>query len=631
MLLTLSLSLLAQGPQTPMAQPSVLAPRKPAAQQQGSPVVGPGESAGGLLGTTSLEAFETPAIASATSLDILSAVLDETSFASDGQGPNLVIDSCSYTSFGGVFRWHGPDFLGSTTQNLVGYPDPTVTIDYDYAQSSVGITLTAFDGYPDTATVTAYDSLGNIVNSIGGISLPDGSTLVPVSISGNDIVRLDITGSAHSWSPLFDDHIYSPDPNAYEGFEAPSIPVGSWTTSPGSTLDSSTILSNGEGPGMVKGGVEYSCATQLWWNGQDYFGQSSQTLTTWGGGPITMDYDFAQDGVRFSLSAYETYPDTATVTAYDAGGNVLTSIGGIALPSDASKVPVALTNSGIAKVVVSGIHSWSPIVDNHDYYNGPAAFEKFEMYPIGFGGATSIGVSTLDSSTIDGNGNGPNLVESGVTYSSTGTMQWNGEGWFGQPTRTLMPGGTLTIDYAAQQSNVSFTLNAFSGGYADVANCYAYDTFGNLVDSVLGVSIPDATQVPVTLSGLNIIKVEVVGTIQSWGALFDNHNYTTEYPLLLDIVGPCPGTNAVNISGGTPGKFCKIMYSTSNAGSVITFGSCTGSWTDLGVPVRALSQNYKFNAAGEVNINRFIQANACGRIYVQVIDNNCRLSNVFAL
>jgi hypothetical protein len=73
------------------------------------------------------------------------------------------------------------------------------------------------------------------------------------------------------------------------------------------------------------------------------------------------------------------------------------------------------------------------------------------------------------------------------------------------------------------------------------------------------------------------------------------------------------------------------MYSTSNAGSVITFGSCTGSWTDLGVPVRALAQNYKFNAAGEVNISRKIPASACGRIYVQVIDNNCRLSNVFEL
>lgn len=515
---------------------------------------------------------------------------------------------------------------------MTGFPDTTLTIDYDYAQTSVGITLNAFDGYPDVATVTAYDSGGNVVDSIGGINLPDGATQVPVSLSGTGIVRMSVTGSgSYGWSPLFDDHIYSPDPNAYEGFETATIALGSTTNSGGTTLDDTTILTNGEGPGMVKGGVVYSCASSIQWNGQDWFGQSSQTILG-NSSPMVIDYDYDQTGVRFSLNAFEGYPETATVTAYDRGGNLLTTVAGIALPTDASKVPIHLPQTGIARVELTGVnYGWSPIMDNHDYINGPDAFERFEMYPIAVGNAIGTGVSVLDSTTIDANGNGPNLVEGGVTYSSTGFFQWNGEAWFGQPSKTLMPGGTLTIDYAAQQSSVSFTLNAFDGGYADVANCYAYDTFGNLVDSVLGVSIPDANQVPVTLSGLNIIKVEVVGTIQSWGALFDNHDYTTEYPLFLDIVGPCPGTNAVSISGGTPGKFCKIMYSTSNAGSVITFGSCTGSWTDLGVPVRALAQNYKFNAAGEVNISRKIPASACGRIYVQVIDNNCRLSNVFEL
>jgi hypothetical protein len=631
MLLTLSLSLLAQAPQAPLAVPTQ-APRKPAALQQGSPIVGLGEYDGGQFGTASIEAFETPVIAAGSALAISSSVLDETSLASDGQGPNLVLDSCSYNSAGGTFQWHGMGYFGAPSQTLVGFPDPTVTINYDYPQSSVGISLNAFDGFPDTATVTAYDGGGNVVDSVAGIPLPDGATQVAVSLAGSGIVRLVVTGSgAWGWSPLFDDHIYSPDPDAFEGFERATIAIGDAIGSGGPTLDDTTILTNGQGPGMVQGGVVYSSASSIQWNGQDWFGQSSQTIlaTT---GPLVIDYEFRQNGVRFTLNAFEGFPETATVTAYDRAGNLLTTVAGIALSTDASKVPVDLTQSGIARVEVSGVnYGWSPIMDNHDYYNGPAAFEKFEMYPIGFGSATGIGVSVLDSTTVDANGNGPNLVERGVTYSSTGSMQWNGAGWFGQPSKTLMPGGTLTMDYAAQQSSVSFTLNAFDGGYADAANCYAYDTFGNLVDSVLGIALPDANQVPVTLSGLNIIQVRVEGTIQSWGALIDNHDYTTEFPMYLDIAGPCPGVNAVSITGGVPGQACRILYSTSNAGSVITTGSCTGSWTDLGVPVRILPNAFFFNAAGEVNWNRFIPANACGRIYVQVIDQNCRLSNVFAL
>jgi hypothetical protein len=523
-------------------------------------------------------------------------------------------------------------WYGAVSQNIVGYPSSTVVIDYDYAQSSIGVTLTTFDGYPDTATVTGYNAGGGIVDTVSGVSIPDGSTQVPVSLSGPGIVKVEVTSaSGYGWAPLIDDHVYSTTSSAYELFEQATIPLASTTNSGGPTLDENTILTNGEGPGMVKGGVVYSCSSSVQWNGKDWFGQNSQNILG-NISPFVIDYEYDQTGVSFTLNAFDGYSEIATVTAYDRAGNVLTTVGGIALP-DSTEVPVVLTNAGIARVELTGVNfGWSPIMDIHDYVDGPPAFEKFEMHPVSGGGAIYFSDTSLDSNTIESNGFGPNLVETGVTYSSSGGFQWNDAGWFGQPTKTVMSSNnTLMIDYVAQQSNVKFTLNAFDGGYADVANCYAYDTFGNLVDSVLGVSIPDANQVPVTLSGLNIIHVEVVGTLQSWGPLIDNHDYTTEYPLFLDIVGPCPGTNAVSISGGTPGKFCKIMYSTSNAGSVITFGSCTGSWTDLGVPVRALAQNYKFNAAGEVNINRKIPASACGRIYVQVIDNNCRLSNVFAL
>ena len=654
MLLTLSLSLLAQAPQAPAAPHATLAPpHKPvakqlgnpivsapattlqnakAAPQQGSPIVGPGEYEGGQLGTASIESFEGPVIASGAYILVYSDVLDETSVANDGQGPGLLLEGCSYTSVGGQFEWHGIDLLGQPSQTVLGWPSQTVTINYDYPQTSIGITLNALGSSSDVATVTAYDSLGNVVDSISGINLPDGPTQVPVTLSGADIVRMDITGTNNGWSPLFDDHIYSPDPNAYEGFEAATIDVGNALNTGGPTLDDDTILSNGEGPGMVKGGVVYSCPSSLQWNGQGWYGQTSKTLLG-NSSPLAIDYDYDQTGVKFSLNAFEGFPETATVTAYDRLGNVLTSIGGIALPTDASKVPVVLTNPGIARVELTGVnYGWSPIMDNHDYVNGPDAFEKFEMHPVSGSSAIYFSDTSLDSNTIESNGFGPNLVESGVTYHSTGGFQWNDAGWFGQPTKTIMSSNnSLMISYAAQQSSVSFTLNAFDGGYADVANCYAYDTFGNLVDSVLGVSIPDANQVPVTLTGLNIFTVEISGTSQSWGPLLDNHDYNTAFPLFLDIAGPCPGTNAVSIAGGTPGQAAKILYSTSNAGSIITTGGCTGSWTDLGAPVRILPNVYFFNAAGEINFNRFIPANACGRIYVQVIDQNCRLSNVYEL
>lgn len=654
MLLTLSLSLLAQAPQAPAAphatlqsahkpvaqqlgNPIVAAPattiqNSPAAPQLGSPIVGLGDYEGGQLGTASIESFEGPVIASGAYILVYSDVLDETSVASDGQGPGLLLEGCSYTSVGGQFEWHGIDLLGQPSQTVLGWPSQTVTINYDYPQTSVGITLNALGVASDVATVTAYDSLGNVVDSVSGINLPDGATQVPVTLSGADIVRMDITGTNNGWSPVFDDHIYSPDPSAYEGFEQATIALGTTTNSGGPTLDDTTILTNGEGPNMVKGGVVYSCSSSIQWNGQDWYGQTSQTILG-NSSPLTIDYDFDQTGVKFSLNAFEGFPETATVTAYDRLGNVLTTVSGIALPTDASKVPVVLNNPGIARVELTGAnYGWSPIMDNHDYVNGPDAFEKFEMHPVSGGGAIHLGVTSLDANTIDANGYGPNLVESGVTYTSSTGFQWNDAGYFGQVSKTILSlDDTLTINYAAQQTNVSFTLNAFDGGYNDVVDCYAYDSFGNVVDSVLGVVTTDETQVPVSLSGVNILRVDIVASAWGFGALVDNHNYSTEYPLSLDIVGPCPGVNAVSITGGVPGQACRILYSTSNAGSIITTGGCTGSWTDLGVPVRILPNAFFFNAAGEVNWNRFIPANACGRIYVQVIDQNCRLSNVFSL
>ena len=107
---------------------------------------------------------------------------------------------------------------------------------------------------------------------------------------------------------------------------------------------------------------------------------------------------------------------------------------------------------------------------------GPTAVtEDFERFQIGFGDAVNLDVATLDSSTI-ANGQGPGLVVPGVRFVSSSQLQWNGPGWFGQPSKDLLSNSgdsTLLVDFTAATSAFGLELLSFTG-FPDTAMVTIY-------------------------------------------------------------------------------------------------------------------------------------------------------------
>lgn len=414
-----------------------------------------------------------------------------------------------------------------------------------------------------------------------------------------------------------------------EDFEAPTLAVGTAIVVGGAILDDSTILSNGEGPGMVMGGCTYTASTDIQWNGQGWFGQFSETILSVSG-PLTLTYDSPQSSISLTVNAFGGgYGDTATVSAYNASGALVDQVAGISIP-DENQIPVSLSGAGITSVVVEGIaQSWSPLIDNHVYSSSNVS-EGFEAYSIASGDANVMDVTVLDDTSFV-NGQGPNLVMDGATYSS-GSLQWNGDAWFGQTSRNITgnAGGQIVIDYDYPQSDVSFTLNVYDG-FPDDATVMAYDNLGNLVTTVGPVGLPDASPVAVNLSGSTIQQIVIQGANYSWSPILDNHQYDDSvYPLTLTASGPCPGLMTFNISGGIPNNFCRVLYAFGNSGSIISTGPCAGFYSDLSAPIKGF-RNFRFDAAGNVSFQTNIPAAACGAVSVQVIQANCALSNVVDL
>lgn len=268
---------------------------------------------------------------------------------------------------------------------------------------------------------------------------------------------------------------------------------------------------------------------------------------------------------------------------------------------------------------------------------GPAIIEDFELYVIGVGSAENIGALSLDSTTVTGTAQGPGLVAAGVFYSAnTNSMQWNGDTYFGLPTKTILANGsdgTMYCGYALPQSSVSFTIHAFSG-FADTAVVNGYDTSGTLVATSGAVNIPGPTGVPVTISGPGIQRVTISGTY-SWSPIIDNNDFDggTSCGLQLSIIGPCPGVNSVTVNGGVPGNLCYLGYAFGLGAYTIPGGPCVGTVLGLDASVTPVTGSpFTFDASGQVLFSAFVPAGACGAVYVQAMESpTCCTSNVVAL
>lgn len=239
--------------------------------------------------------------------------------------------------------------------------------------------------------------------------------------------------------------------------------------------------------------------------------------------------------------------------------------------------------------------------------------EDFETYPVAFGGAVPMGVSLLDSSTIDG-GFGPGLVEDGCSYSTNGPfLQWNGNGFFGQTSRNICGAGLdVTIEYDTPVTNVSFDIMVFDTA-PDVVTIEVLDVNRVLIQQTTGITVVDGSGVPFSYNGPPAGSVKIIATQQPSSPIVDNHEFGGPN---LTITGPCPGAKALSVVDATPNGPLAIAHG--SAGSfVIPGGACAG--LELGIAAPTLAGVFNASPTGTLNLNFNANAAMCGRT-VQVVD-----------
>ena len=163
----------------------------------------------------------------------------------------------------------------------------------------------------------------------------------------------------------------------FDDFEA-LYSVGAQYQYIGGIIDENTVAGP-YGPGLVNDGCTYSDPVGIgmyfygYWGGQP---EGSIAVST-NGGPaeLRIDYDNPVDFVEVVLAVGNGWPDTADVTAYDAGGNVLATQTGVSLTDPLNPQTVTFQTPGIERVsiVSSGIYNWGSYLNSHEYgSSGPA-------------------------------------------------------------------------------------------------------------------------------------------------------------------------------------------------------------------------------------------------------------------
>ena len=260
--------------------------------------------------------------------------------------------------------------------------------------------------------------------------------------------------------------------------------------------------------------------------------------------------------------------------------------------------------------------------------------EDFEAYSVAFGGAENIGVLALDDTTITGTGQGPLLVQDGVTYSCAGgSLQWNGDTYFGLATKTFLANstdGVLNMGYDSAQSNITFNMHSFNG-YPDTATVYIYDTSGALVFTSAPISVPGASPVNFNYSSSNIGSVLIDSATYSWSVCIDRHVYGGGLSLVTN--GVAGGNMTFDVSGATATGPVALVYAF-GLGSHSGTNPITGNTLVTGLSSTGFTVGYAGAAdgAGNMSYNTNVPGGAAGLVHVQAIDLlSDGLSNVVSL
>lgn len=93
----------------------------------------------------------------------------------------------------------------------------------------------------------------------------------------------------------------------------------------------------------------------------------------------------------------------------------------------------------------------------------------------------------------------------------------------------------------------------------------------------------------------------------------------------LEVVGDCPGTISLSVSGATPNGSVIFAVAAAEGVSFVPVGNCAG--TELGLDRPSLLAVLRANGAGEISLTRNINASKCGR-WLQAVDGaSCAVSN----
>jgi hypothetical protein len=145
-------------------------------------------------------------------------------------------------------------------------------------------------------------------------------------------------------------------------------------------LDENTLSCGGlQGPGLVIDGCVYSCHpnSRMFWRGRGHRGVNSKCI---GSDPylgtldrrLTLTYDSPVRNVRFTLCAFNGYPDVAQIAVLNSIGVQIQNLGPLQLP-DADPIAIEIHGDDIRTIHIQGSrHSWSPMLDNHSFGDGPS-------------------------------------------------------------------------------------------------------------------------------------------------------------------------------------------------------------------------------------------------------------------
>ena len=178
---------------------------------------------------------------------------------------------------------------------------------------------------------------------------------------------------------------------------------------------------------------------------------------------------------------------------------------------------------------------------------GPGTVEDFEAYAVSAGGADALFCNTgntLHAGSIC-NGQGPGLVNANLVLSAPQSLQWDGAGYYGAPSKEFVAFQPLTVDFVSAVGAFGLDLRAFVGFPADATmSVFAADDV-TLLGIVSGIVL-GTNGVPVFAGwedAAGIGRFALTQTNHSWSPLVDNIEWgqvpepTSLALVLLGLIG----------------------------------------------------------------------------------------------